>query len=83
MKYILDEFEMQEVRNLRAVVTNLPKLNDLQKFCTMVADTLPIKVSWREQARPWGCILTKEDEWYCDECPAEHICPNQDKEWSQ
>jgi len=48
-----------------------------------------------EYLKPWRCILTvkKEaeqsgdtyyhDDWFCDKCPVQDICPNPCKSWSK
>lgn len=48
-----------------------------------------------ENIKPWGCILTYEaeakakgehyyhDDWYCDQCPVQDICPHDWKSWSK
>lgn len=62
----------------------------LQKVCTHYADTFPVKWGWgKPDPKPWGCKLTVEAaedrdcEWYCDKCPAQEICPSDDKEYSK
>lgn len=57
----------------------------IQKLCTKIADEVPIKPSWAGEVppKPWGCILTVEYEHYCDECPAQKMCPHPRKNWSQ
>lgn len=83
MQYLLTEDEhkelMREVKTWRALRFSM---EDLQKFCTIVADRMPVKVPWSDAERPWGCIITKNDG-YCDQCPAKMICPHPDKEWSK
>lgn len=54
----------------------------LQDFCTMVANELPVK-GYGGEIRPWKCLLTEEDEHYCDLCPSQKVCPHESKEWSQ
>jgi len=54
----------------------------LQDLCTRVANNEPVKEGWYK-GKPWGCILTEEGEWYCDDCPVQDICPHDYKEWSQ
>ena len=49
----------------------------------VICNAMPVKVSWCDQIEPWGCILTSEDEHYCDECPVRRICPHPWKKYSQ
>jgi len=46
---------------------------------------MPVKWGWSkdEEAKPWGCIHSQQEEWYCDSCPVQEICPEPDKEWSK
>jgi hypothetical protein len=85
MQYILSEEEMEEVRQLRAKMKDLPSPDKLQKMCTKIADEWPTWTGWDRKhpqpAEPWGCVITREEageEWYCDECPVQNICP---REW--
>jgi hypothetical protein len=86
VKYILSQKEYDDLLE-RAVKVEAENTRELQEFCTMVADTLPIKWTWgegKDTPTPWGCILTEVDvEWYCDQCPAQKVCPHQYKEWSK
>jgi len=56
---------------------------ELQKLCTLAANHIPVPQPWRGKGieGPWGCILDKAK--YCDDCPADKLCPNPHKEWSQ
>lgn len=73
-----------ELDELKAKVDDAPNPKALQKFCTMVADTLPAGVDWIGKGKPWGCILTRgAADWYCDDCPAKAVCPYPCKQWSQ
>lgn len=88
MQYILDETEMEEVRKLRDSLKFLPSVEKLQKMCTKIADEWPAWRGWdgKDEPKPWGCIITEREngqEWYCDDCPVQNICPNQYKEWGQ
>lgn len=89
MQYILNEEEMAEVRQLRrehaGLVKRLPTVTKLQKMCTKIADEWPTFKGWDGKAEPtpWGCILTAEYEHYCDECPVQSICPNENMHWSK
>ena len=87
MKYLLSE---QEYRSLTEQHTYSIKLaNDkLQKLCTKIANEMPVDWEWgnsgdHKDPEPWGCILTKDYEWYCDTCPVQEICPNKSKHWSK
>jgi hypothetical protein len=88
MQYILSEEEMAEhkkvVSELKRLQGQLPTLSKLQEFATMVANKLPVESGWYK-GKVWGCILTKpkNDEWYCDDCPAREICPHPYKAWSK
>lgn len=80
MQYILNEDEFEEYQDVMAKRSEVPSYLDLSLFCIKVADTMPIN-SWKGENEPWGCIYEKrpnqykEDEWYCDECPCQNICP--------
>lgn len=90
MQYILSE---EEYNALKAAALSGPvkgttvqmSRNKLQKLCTDIANGMPIKWidSNNETFRPWGCILTKTDEWYCDQCPVVDICPSTKQVFSQ
>jgi len=85
MKYLLsqEEYDTLRIRKEDAIAEND---EELQKFCTMVADTLPIKFWGRTEAKPWQCLISRErdnEEWYCDECPSQKVCPYPHKAWSK
>jgi endonuclease III len=85
MQYILSE---EEYTALKAAAQARLKLNtkNLQGLCTKIADTMPIRWTWgdgKENPKPWGCILTKKNEWYCDQCPVQEICPYVSKHYSK
>jgi len=84
MQYILTQEEYDALRKKQQHELTLSK-GKLQKLCTKIADTMPVKWGWSkdEEAKPWGCILTNEHEWYCDSCPVQEICPYHSKSWSQ
>lgn len=82
MQYIMSQEEMEAVERDRKTLGCLPSADDLQKFCTMVADTTPVQEGWAK-GQVWGCILTVKREHYCDACPAEKVCPYHDKHWSK
>lgn len=89
MQYILTQEEMSEknkiISDYYKLQKILPSVEDLQEFCTYVADNLPSWKGWdgKAEARPWRCVLTVKKDHYCDECPAQKICPKKDKEWSK
>lgn len=83
MQYILSE---EEYAALKAAAHARLELNQkgLQALCTKIADEMPVKYWNNPEAKPWGCKITVEeqsekegyfDEWYCDECPVQTICP--------
>ena len=85
MQYLLTQTEYD---SLLAGNEQRLKLADkkLQTLCTKIADEMPVKwEGWQGKPiiEPWGCILTKGHEWYCDNCPVREICPNQHKTYSQ
>lgn len=82
MKYLLDQEEFDALDKRAKAGDKAPNKKKLQEFCTMVANSLPVKGGWMD-GKIWGCILTSDDEWYCDDCPAQEICPNSYKEWSK
>ena len=87
MQYILNEEEMEEIRQLRAKMKSLPSVDNLQKMCTKIADEWPTYTGWDKKkpqpAAPWGCVLTADYEHYCDKCPVQNICPLEWKSWSK
>ena len=85
MQYIIDEKEKAAWDEAVKKAKQLPNTEALQEFCTMVANNLPVVGWWNEgkQPSPWGCVLTTERDWYCDDCPSKNICPNEWKEWSK
>ena len=88
MQYLLTQEEYDALRACREHEIKLSRAK-LQKLCTKIADTMPVKRSWDPKAEPspWGCILTAEKngegEHYCDNCPVQEICPELHKEWSK
>lgn len=82
MQYILSQEEMDEQLGKLAALERLPSVAELQKFCTFVAENLILTSGWRK-GHVWGCILTTDREWYCDECTARKICPHPNKHWSK
>ena len=91
MQYILTEDEYEELKSQQKEF-NLAKTKRLQKLCTKICDTMPVQPRWKkdpftgklEPPEPWGCILSVKDdnEWFCDECPVQEICPG-DKNYSK
>jgi hypothetical protein len=87
MQYILTQDEYNTLLTKQKLEIKLQK-EKLQQLCTKIANTMPVERSWDDNDRsPWGCILTinKEsyDEWFCDDCPVQSICPYEFKNWSQ
>lgn len=86
MQYILSEEEYKELQRQakRPQLVTISKAK-LQTLCTKIANEMPISVSWNKPRppEPWGCILTQDYEYYCDECPVQTICPHDDKSWSK
>lgn len=85
MMYILTEQEYGDLRKKQALDLKLKK-DELQKLCSKIANEMPVKWGWGgPDPKPWGCVLTQEgdDEWYCDKCPVQTICPSDRKSWSQ
>ena len=87
MQYILTE---QEYGELLARANEEPLVNitkkQLQALCTKIANEMPITLNWgpwKEKPTPWGCIHTAEGEWYCDSCPVQKICPEENMSWSK
>ena len=79
MQFLLNQEEMEAANaNVRAL-EELPSVEELQKFCTFVSDNLVPP----DRDRPWGCILTKKRESYCDKCPSKDVCPHPNKYWSK
>jgi hypothetical protein len=84
MQYILTEEEYTSLINKIDEQKRMPSKKELQKFCTKIADEMPIKVKWVQgDPQPWQCILTVDYEWYCDECPAKSVCPYEHKSHSK
>lgn len=81
MMYLLtqEEFDALQEKN-RKITEDAQKV--LQDFCTRVANNEPVKEGWYSDA-PWGCVLTVEHEWYCDDCPVQDVCPLENKPWSK
>ena len=82
MQYVLTEDEMAAQQRNNDTLARLPSVDDLQKFCTMVSDSLILTEGWAK-GRVWGCILTVGKRNYCDDCPAKDVCPYPYKNWSK
>lgn len=82
MQYVLSQQEMDQQHEKVSALERLPSVEELQKFCTFVSDNLKLTEGWKA-GQVWGCILSSEREWYCDDCPAEKVCPYQNKQWSK
>ncbi len=81
MKYILSQEEYDELVN-RGAKREKELEATLQDLCTRVADNERLTQGWMT-GKPWGCVLTKEYEWYCDDCPVQDVCPKDWKSWSK
>lgn len=86
MQYLLSESEYDQLQKKVEAARHAPKKEELQKFCTQVSNEMPIRWTWGDgkgAPKPWGCILTNKSEWYCDQCPAQELCPYPHKKWSK
>lgn len=82
MQYILTQEEYDKLNVAYAGQNNMPTQKKLQEFCTHIADTVSVGSGWYK-GKPWGCILSRKTEWYCDECPAQKVCPHPHKHMSK
>jgi hypothetical protein len=83
MQYILTQEEYDELLARKRHHIEL-KTAKLQELCTKIADEMPVKWGWGgPDPKPWGCILSADCGWYCDQCPVQEICPCDTKDWSQ
>jgi hypothetical protein len=81
MKYLLTQEEYDALQEKKRKITeDAQKI--LQDLCTRVANSEPVKEGWYA-GKPWGCILTTEEEWYCDDCPVQKVCPKERKRYSK
>lgn len=84
--YILAEQELKELRQTAKNVDH-KKIDELQELCSLAAKHIPVVVSWNPTLppRPWGCILGPKEHnpAYCDDCPAQKVCPSKIKRWSK
>lgn len=82
MQILLTEDEYNELKNKadRSI-----EYSDLQLLCTLAANHVPVQRNWdKDNVSPWGCILDDvTNPEYCDDCPAEEICPYGHKQFSQ
>lgn len=77
MQYILTETELNDLKDKARRAEHLPTPKQLQELCTKIADEMPVLWGWgpgETTPVPWGCILSKATEWYCDECPVRKLC---------
>lgn len=81
MMYILTQKEFDELQLKKKQITKDDQ-KVLQDLCTRVADSEILTKGWMK-GKPWGCIKTKNYEWYCDDCPVRNVCPEPYKEWSK
>lgn len=83
MQIILTEDEYNDLLRKTHDITQT-YLTVVQELCTEVANHKPINYCGNKEKMPWVCMLNDDDnEWVCDECPVQHICPHEPKEWSQ
>jgi len=84
MQYILSEEEMTSMRERAMKGDKAISVEALQELCTFACNHIPCERDWDEEDKsPWGCILTEEGEWYCDDCPVQGWCPTKFKSWSK
>lgn len=84
MQYLLTAEELAGLQERAKRGDKAPDEKALQSLCSLVADHAPVEDGWKA-GTPWGCILTRKDKhgWYCDECPAQDVCPHPYKRWSK
>lgn len=82
MQFILTVEEYKALLDKAELAKTIPNKNDLQEVCTKLADNFVLTSGWRK-GNVWGCILTVNTEWYCDECPSQKVCPYPKKHWSK
>lgn len=83
MQYILTEEEYKRLKDL-AEYEKRRNAKVINELCIMVADHMPI-TEWpgtKKDPKPWGCVNSREGEWYCDDCPVQHLCL-ENKIWSK
>jgi hypothetical protein len=82
--YILTEVEYKALCKSKAL-KKLKNTEQMQELCSRIANNMPIKWTWgdgKTTPEPWGCKLTTDFEWYCDQCPVVSICPSDKQEFS-
>ena len=86
MQYLLTEEEFKKLTHQKRA-RKQAIANELQALCTMAAMHIPVPRPWAKDKTPapWGCILgpREQNPGYCDDCPAQKVCPHDGKEWSQ
>lgn len=86
MMYILTQEEFDALKAVQKT-ERLENTKKIQVLCTKIADTMPVKWGWGgPDPKPWGCFITREqegEEWYCDKCPVQTICPSPRRPYSQ
>ena len=84
MKYLLDQREYDDLVAATSDDSRLPiSKKKLQALCTKISDTMPVKFWGKKEAEPWGCIYSRAQRGYCDECPVQEICPSEDMRHSK
>jgi hypothetical protein len=85
MMYLLTQEEFTRLKTARNSEAIEMQKSKLQTLCTKIADTMPIEWGWGADPdpKPWGCILSESEEWYCDQCPVQEICPYTAKSFSK
>lgn len=81
MMYVLTQEEFDALQEKKRKITEDSR-KVLQDLCTRVANSELVKEGWYA-GKPWGCVLTVEHEWYCDDCPVQDVCPKEWKRWSK
>ncbi len=85
MQYLLNASEFAQLQQC-AITAEVKHKTELQELCTLAAIYVPVPRPWAgdEPPAPWGCILSPEhDPGYCDDCPAQKLCPYERKRYSQ
>lgn len=81
MMYILTQEELDDLKNKKAD-QRIAEETVLQDLCTRVANSEILTEGWMK-GETWGCILSTDNEWYCDDCPVQGQCPYPYKAWSK
>lgn len=86
MQYVLTQQEYDALLREKKLRT-ASQTAELQTLCTLAAMHVPVPRPWADDKTPapWGCILgpAEKNPGYCDDCPAQKLCPHEGKEWSQ